>query len=243
MALLAGGALGAVIGKYFNGGGEHTKNITTVDLISAITNHAIARNVQNCGFTTIASQTMEIISAGCRVSNITQTSALKLNAECLTSSNVLNEMINNLKSEIDNSGLLETESFTSLFSASSKNEVRTQIHQTVDNIFEAENIQNTLVSIETRQVLRIEARPNPYTGKCDEGGVNDIIQSFVVDMFVRSVSEQIVNNHNLSRMDTDVQQAATSLQKNPISNIIDSLFGGLGDLFKNGKWIILQYWP
>jgi hypothetical protein len=107
----------------------------------------------------------------------------------------------------------------------SKTSASIEIDNVTRNLFTVENILNIVNTVNAEQKLEFE------NIDCGGKSIKDITQQQSMSAFVSALSEYIVNNSVLNKLDNKGDAVADSKTTNPIAEVTDSIFGGIAGIF------------
>ena len=108
--------------------------------------------------------------------------------------------------------------------------VTAQMKKELETFFSDTNISNIISEVDSRQIINVSGSNNVVT---------NINQEQTAEILQQSLQKSLMELKSIQDLKTKMDQRAKALTKNPISEVIDSVFSGLQGLLKYWALIIL----
>lgn len=226
------------------GGGSSKQNVQ-VEVANELFSSVIASALQQCTSAARVEQSISVSnSSGGIISGNSQTQSYSLSTNCQMDQNQLNALRAEITNNIQNAGEQNTQALlsaiNSLMGGGKNQDMSTAIRNAVNYTVSASLVQNISSSINQRQSISVSGSTNVE--------IRNNVQSQAADVILSATSEQVQQTELLQRVQSIVDQQAQQNEKNPVSDIVDSiggvatgLFDGLSGLFggSSGAMIVI----
>ena len=207
------------------GGGSSTTQ--TTNIISRQIAESFVKNIMNCTSSNLVTQSFKIKGNGNIVTGVKMVQNFKLSSDCTQSAQNIAKIQQDLANSIDQVAKTQGVAiFGALGNTSTdqstyiENEVRSKVTQ--------ETIQNIINQTNAQQEFGIEGNEN-------------IVKEFTMEQtmeLLMSNAQDVINKlDSVQSIENQTKQKGETIQTNPISDIINSVFGGLSSLLDS--WIML----
>ena len=199
--------------------GESTSSTTNqVDLSSAST--IIVDNIMNCKGNSTVSQTIDLSGSYMEIDNFQQKQAYKLDTQCTQKLENNMNLIKKVANAIAASAEANAPGIVSMLTTSGSN-VRNTINQQVKDYFESKAITNIVTTVNAIQGLNISGH-HIILKNTTQDQAADLLQKGIQDSLNKLSVVQDINN--------GLKGDSKSTITNPISDIINSVFGGMANM-------------
>jgi hypothetical protein len=209
------------IGGLFGG----AKSTTTTNVATKSVVEAVARNIMNCSSNALQVQRFVISGDFNVVKNTKMVQNLKLSSDCSQDAKNIADLQQAVSNAIKQSAEAQNVALLGVL-GSSKSEVNLNIDNEVKQVITQENIQNIVNQSNAQQEFIIS-------------GNNNIVDNFSMDQtseIVYNNAQKVVNQlKSVQQIETQADQEAKATMKGPLSEVLDSLFGGASSLI----WVII----
>jgi hypothetical protein len=205
------------------GGGGSKANVTQ-EAVTNLLQDVIVKNMQNASVTSSLTQDVNIVNSG-EIKDLQITQGLTFKSEIFQSAQNMADLQNSLKSALEGAA---SATGSGVFSAlgGSKSNLTQRIINDIQNNVNMQTMQDVSTTITQVQNVNLI---NTQTGK---------IKGLTIDQaqgVYRNAAQQIVAKFSsINDISNDAKGKSDAVTKNPISEIIDSVFSGI-----TGVWIII----
>ena len=197
------------------GGGASSS--ARIDSITKSAVEAVTRSVMNCGSTTNVSQKINISGSGTIWDNVKISQYTKLSFSCFQAANNLTK----IKQDISNALMQKADAQNVALLGvlgNSESEIRTRIYTDVSEKITNESLSTLIAEVNKDQLVAIS-------------GDNTVFRNVTIEQttdLVFSNVQQLINSIDaVQQIKAQVEQESSAKTTNPISEILDSVFGGL----------------
>lgn len=197
------------------GGGSSSTAKTNIATSSVV--DAVARNIMNCGSNSVITQTFAITGDYNVVKDTKQVQNIKLSSDCSQDSKNIADLQQAVSNAIKQSAEAQNVSVLGAL-GSADSDTNTVISNDVRQHITQENIQNIVNNSNAKQEIIISGNHNIVDNFSQEQTYEIVYQN----------AQQVVNQmKTVQTIENAVDQESKATQTNPVSDIIDSVFGGL----------------
>lgn len=212
-------------------GGSSSKASTTIT--TELVSKAITRNISNCTSNQTLTQTIKVRGDGNIVKNVVQAQATKLSLDCAQDASNMTKMQQEVAAAIKQAAESQSVALLGVL-GNSDSEVNTKIENLVKNDLTQETISNIILQTNLDQGIDVDGSYNL---------VQNVDQSQLSDMIAKNVQKVVNSMEGITKISNEVEQAAKSTQKNPISQMIrawgDAVKGIMGAFQGPIMWLFL----
>jgi hypothetical protein len=200
--------------------GGKTSSIAKNEVDLSAATSLIVNNIMNCKNNAYITQKLNLSGSHIVLENIKQTQAYKLDVSCSQKLETSADLKNKVAAAVAGAAEAKSPGILSVLTSTGSN-INTVIRQQISDYFENKNISNLVSTINAEQGMDISGKYVVIKNYTQEQTF-DLLQKNIQDSLSKV---QIVKDINDS-LNADVKATTT----NPISDLIDSIFGGLGNL-------------
>ena len=204
------------------GGSTSSQNLNQVDLSSATS--IIVDNIMNCRGNSTVTQTLNLSGSYIEITDTKQVQAYKLDTQCAQKLETSADLQKKVSEAISSSAEAKSPGILGALNNTGSN-VRSIINQQIKDYFENKNITNIVTTVNAQQGI-------------DASGHHIIIKNFTqqqtTELLQKSIQDSLAKIQIVQDINNSLNSATSATTTNPISDIIDSVFGGLKNI-----WIIL----
>jgi len=207
------------------GGGSSSRITNIVD--TSIASKILTNSIMSCKGNSNVSQILNISGSGNVISGIKQVNAFKLSSTCNQDIKDNKQLQQDLANQLSSAAEAKGSGITSAIGASST-DVFNKIKTDISSMLESNTITSIVNNVNQLQGIDISGNNNI---------VKDFTQQMTSDLVFSSVQSALNNLSSIQSANNALQNTATAITTNPISDLIDSVFNGLQGLMK--YWVIL----
>jgi hypothetical protein len=194
---------------------------------------AFMKNMNNCTSSATMNEEISIHGDGNVISDVSQASVQKFTVTCSQDSQAMANFQTNMSSAIKQAAKDQNVALLNVL-GSTDAEVDSKIHESVKNVINLQNIQNIVNMTNQQQGINVYGNNNV---------VRNISQQESLQMLASNSQKVLEQISAVAQIKAHLDQKASSVVENPISQIIDSVGNALAEVWNafTGpiKWILI----
>lgn len=211
-------------------GGGGSKQTTETNIVTDIITNVVAKSVQQCTTTTEIGQRIIVRnSSHVVVSGNTFKQRFQIRAVCKQSQSQIaqlqTEIANQIASQSKQTNQAVLGAVNSLVGEKNRQDVRTAVKTALTNDVLAEVVQKTMDSVTSNQEIIVEGSDNVIIKKNAFDSAGSLI--------TQAAQENVQDLKLVQAMSGNIENDNTQDMRNPISDIINSVMTGVGDIVKS----------
>jgi hypothetical protein len=200
---------------------------TNVSVATSAAVNAMAKSIMNCQSNSVITQTFTVSGDYNVLTNIKQVQYLKLSSSCAQNAQNVSDIQQAVSAALQSAASSQSEALLGVLGSSSS-DVNQNIHNDVTQNITQETVMNVINQTNAQQAVVISGNHN-IIDKFEQSQTQDILFNNCQTVLNQLKSTQAIENAAAG--------SATAVQKNPISEIVDSVFGGLASF--GWMWVII----